>query len=78
MAATDYGQTSILQCVPKRCIHKVNIPYYNVYTSFWATLYILINTITRIGVTFLDKLWDELEYRLDVCRTTSGSHIKHL
>jgi hypothetical protein len=25
-----------IQTVPKRCIHKVNIPYYNVYTSFWA------------------------------------------
>jgi hypothetical protein len=24
----------------KRCIYKVNIPYYNVYTSFWDTLYI--------------------------------------
>jgi hypothetical protein len=23
-----------IQGVPKRCIHKVNIPYYNVYTSF--------------------------------------------
>jgi hypothetical protein len=23
---------------PKKCIHKVNIPY-NVYTSFWDTLY---------------------------------------
>jgi hypothetical protein len=28
-----------IQGVPKRCIHKVNIPYYNVYTSFWDTLY---------------------------------------
>jgi hypothetical protein len=31
-----------------------------------------------MGVTFLDKLWDELEYRLDVCRITSGSHTEHL
>jgi hypothetical protein len=30
----------IIQGVPKRRIHKVNIPYYNVYTSFWDTLYI--------------------------------------
>jgi hypothetical protein len=39
---------------------------------------ILINAIALIGVTFLDKLWDELEYRLDVCRVNSGSHIEHL
>jgi hypothetical protein len=25
--------------VPKRCTHKVSIPYYNVYTFFWDTLY---------------------------------------
>jgi hypothetical protein len=29
-----------IQSVPKRCIHKVNIPYYNVYASFWDTLYL--------------------------------------
>jgi hypothetical protein len=28
-----------IQGVPKRSIHKVNIPYYNVYTSFLDTLY---------------------------------------
>jgi hypothetical protein len=30
-----------VQGVPKRCIHKVNIPYYNVYTSFWDVLYVV-------------------------------------
>jgi hypothetical protein len=39
---------------------------------------ILINSMALIGVTFVDKLSDELEYRLDVCRITSGSHIEHL
>jgi hypothetical protein len=39
---------------------------------------ILINAIALIGVTFLDKMWDELEYRMDVCRITSGSHAEHL
>jgi hypothetical protein len=38
----------------------------------------LINAVALIGVTFLDKLWDELEYRLDVCHITSGSHIENL
>jgi hypothetical protein len=28
------------QSVPKICIHKVNIPYYNLYTSFWDILYV--------------------------------------
>jgi hypothetical protein len=34
-----HGGKAYIQCVPKRCIHKVNILYYNVYTSFWDTLY---------------------------------------
>jgi hypothetical protein len=29
----------VIQSVPNKCIHKVNIPYYNVYTSFWDTPY---------------------------------------
>jgi hypothetical protein len=38
----------------------------------------IFNTIALVDVTFLDKLWDKLEYRLDVCRITRGSHIEHL
>jgi hypothetical protein len=33
------GHNTHIQGVPKRYIHKVNIPYYNVYTPFWDTLY---------------------------------------
>jgi hypothetical protein len=39
---------------------------------------ILINTIAVIGVTFLDKMQDELKYHLDVCHITSGSHTEYL
>jgi hypothetical protein len=31
-----------IQSVQNRCVHKVNILYYNVYTFFWDTLYIKI------------------------------------
>ena len=24
------------------------------------------------------KVWEELDYRLDVCRVTNGAHIEHL
>jgi hypothetical protein len=37
----------------------------------------IVNTIGLVDVTFLDKLWDKLEYRLDVCRLTRVSHIEH-
>jgi hypothetical protein len=38
----------------------------------------IVNAVALVDVTFLNKLWDELEYRLDVCHITRGSHIEHL
>jgi hypothetical protein len=38
----------------------------------------IVNTIALVDANFLDKLWDKLEYRLDVCRITRDSHIEHL
>jgi hypothetical protein len=38
----------------------------------------IVRAVVLVGGTFLNKLWDELEYRLDVCRITKGSHIEHL
>jgi hypothetical protein len=32
----------------------------------------IVNTIALVNANFLDKLWDKLEYRLDVCRMTRG------
>jgi hypothetical protein len=26
----------------------------------------------------LERVWQELDYRIDVCRVTKGGHIKHL
>jgi hypothetical protein len=36
-----------------------------------------VNAIALVDVTFLGKMWDELEYHLDVCRTTRRSNIEH-
>jgi hypothetical protein len=38
----------------------------------------IVNAIALVHVTFLGKLWVELEYRLDVCHITRGSNIEHL
>ena len=35
-------------------------------------------TIDAITSDVLQWIWDELDYRPDVCRVTRGSHIKHL
>jgi len=29
-------------------------------------------------VNMLTRVWQELEYRIDVCRVTRGAHIEHL
>jgi hypothetical protein len=34
------NNVSIYRCPKKMYAHKVNTPYYNVYTSFWDTLYL--------------------------------------
>jgi hypothetical protein len=32
----------------------------------------------NIDIHMLTRVWQELEYRMDVCRVTLGAHIEHL
>jgi hypothetical protein len=32
----------------------------------------------RTGSHMLERVWQELDYRIDVCRVTKGGHIEHL
>ena len=34
--------------------------------------------IETITVDMLQTVWNELDYRVDVCRITKGAHIEHL
>jgi hypothetical protein len=34
-----------------------------------------VETIDR---NMLQRVWDELDYRLDICRVTNGTHIEHV
>jgi len=34
--------------------------------------------ITTITADMLQTVWNELDYRVDVCRITNGAHIEHL
>jgi hypothetical protein len=29
-------------------------------------------------IKFLSRVWQELGYRIDICRVTKGGHIEHL
>jgi len=34
-------------------------------------------TLGHTRVTMVTRVWQELEYRIDVCRVTRGAHIQH-
>jgi hypothetical protein len=38
----------------------------------------IIATVKNIDAPMLTRLWQELEYRIDVCRVTRGARIEHL
>jgi hypothetical protein len=38
----------------------------------------IIAAVKNIDVRMLTRVWQELEYRIDVCRVTRGAHIEHL
>jgi hypothetical protein len=38
----------------------------------------IIAAVKNIDAPILTRVWQELEYRIDVCRVTRGAHIEHL
>jgi hypothetical protein len=43
----------------------------------------LPHTLQHLAVAAIDRLmlqrvWQELDYRIDICRVTKGGHIEHL
>jgi hypothetical protein len=37
----------------------------------------IIVAVKNIDAPMLTRVWQELEYRIDVCRVTRGAHIEH-
>jgi hypothetical protein len=38
----------------------------------------IIAAVKNINAPMLTHVWQELEYRINVCRVTHGAHIEHL
>ena len=38
----------------------------------------IIAAVKNIDAPMLTRVWQELEYRINVCRVTRGAHIEHL
>ena len=37
----------------------------------------IIAAVQNIDAPMMTRVWQELEYRIDVCRVTRGAHIEH-
>jgi hypothetical protein len=46
--------------------------------DFTELLARIIAAVKNIDAPMLTGVWQELEYRTDVCRVTRGAHIEHL
>ena len=44
--------------------------------SFCPTLQVL--DMNQVPATHVQRVWQELDYRIDICRVTKGGHIEHL
>jgi hypothetical protein len=38
----------------------------------------IIAAVKNIDAPMLTRVWQEREYRIDVCRVTRGAHVEHL
>jgi hypothetical protein len=38
----------------------------------------IIAAVKNIDAPLLTRVWQELEYRIDVCHVTRGAHVEHL
>jgi hypothetical protein len=47
-------------------------------SCFLSHFAFLALAVKNIDAPMLMRVWQELEYRIDVCRVTRGVHIKHL
>ena len=34
--------------------------------------------LIQVPATYVQRVWQELDYRIDICRVTKGEHIEHL
>jgi hypothetical protein len=38
----------------------------------------IVEAVAAIDRQMLQRVWQELDYRIDICRVTKGGHIEHL
>jgi hypothetical protein len=58
--------------------HRYDIQVLATHASKWVPLVRIIAAGKNIDAPTLTRVWQKLEYRIDVCRVTHGAHIEHL
>jgi hypothetical protein len=38
----------------------------------------IMEAVAAVDCQMLQHVWQELDYRIDICRVTKGGHIEHL
>jgi hypothetical protein len=38
----------------------------------------MVEAVAAVDRQMLQRVWQELEYKIDICRVTRGGHIEHL
>jgi hypothetical protein len=54
------------------------LPYINNKFDYPFLKARIIAAVKNIDALMLTRVWQVLEYRIDVCRVTRGAHIEHL
>jgi len=67
--------TTMLTCVEGWPVLDLNPCSPTIHTTISVIYTTAIETITA---DMLQTVWNELDYRVDVCRITDGAHIEHL
>jgi hypothetical protein len=57
----------------KDTVYRPRLP--NDLQELWQRI---TTAVTTIEEDLLERVWQELDYRLDVCRVTQGAHIEGL
>jgi hypothetical protein len=55
-----------------------NVYYKKIKGPTLMELFTATGKLKNIDAPMLTRVWQELEYRIDVCRITRGAHIEHI
>jgi hypothetical protein len=72
-----HGCIDILHCWKTKTFLQLEM--FDVYTTDdMVHIDTIIEAVKNIDAPMLTRVWEELEYRIDVCRVTHGAYMEHV